>query len=254
MAARFAPMGLALALGLAGCGTRDLPYRFRAPVLSGVHAPDLPGRSAHTTVAGRETSSLPDTTMASAGTSLPAPHRDDTAAFVMHDRMELTATHDGSVAGTLRAMVGQRDPQRDSFAFALGSLDAIGVSLPDDARAQATAADLVAFAESRDALSREAPLPGDLVIFDEVDDGTSASLVGVVVGNSHDDTVEFVYLARQVVRRGYVTPGQPSTKRDSTGRALNTFVRPDVSRTPRGARFLAGELLRGYVRIDKLAR
>jgi hypothetical protein len=45
-------LALVLALLATGCATRSCPHRFRAPVLGGVAAPELPGRGAHTTIQG----------------------------------------------------------------------------------------------------------------------------------------------------------------------------------------------------------
>jgi hypothetical protein len=267
---------MAMALSLAACATRDVAYRFRAPLLSSVHAAPLPAHGSPLPAPGARLADLP------------APHRSQATAILSIEETSLDAapptsqplagaatagavTAGAATAGAampepapaasgvveiLRGLVGQRDRQRSHIEFALLALDAIGVRLGPDARAHTTGAELMAWAESKDALGKGAPLPGDLVVFDKVNQGEPASLVGVVVAATPRDrgeTVEFVYLARGVVRRGYVSPRMPTSKRDPTGRALNTFVRHLDGKTPKNDEFLAGELFRAYVRIDRLA-
>jgi hypothetical protein len=262
-------MGLALALGLAACARRDAAHRFRAPLLSSVHAAPLPAPAAP--------AASPRLAHRARLADLPAPHRSQGTAMLAIEETPLYAVPTSQppagaatpgpapgpsgVVEILRALVGQRDKERSHVEFALLALDAIGVRLGPDARAHftatatATGAELVAWAETKDALGTSGPLPGDLVVFDKVNQGEPASLVGVVVSvtpRPHGETVEFVYLARGVVRRGYVSPRTPTRKRDDGGSALNTFVRHLDGKTPKSAEFLAGELFRGYIRIDRL--
>lgn len=160
------------------------------------------------------------------------------------------------MADTLRGLVGQRDKKATHVEFAYRALAAIGVGLLDQVKRAQTGADLLIAAHERQALIRDAPLPGDLVFFDKTDGVTDASLVGVVVSIAPRDqlTVEFVYLDRKVVRRGYVTPSSPKVQRDGQGRALNTFVRHLTSKGKKSDPFLAGELFRTFVRIDLLTQ
>lgn len=133
-------------------------------------------------------------------------------------------------------------------------LSEAGVSLGASAHAVSTGSELLALATERSALTKDTPLTGDLVVFDRVDGATEASLVGVVVGVVPRDqlTVEFIFLGRGVVRRGYVTPSRPTRKRDDQGRALNTFVRALTGKAKKSDPFLAGQLFRSFVRIDRL--
>lgn len=163
------------------------------------------------------------------------------------------------VAESLRAMVGQRDPERTHLQFAMNALAAIGVTLAPEVKALDTGAALMSLAQERDALEARSPLPGDVVVFDRVDGTTPASLIGVVVAVAmHADsepegaTVEFVYLARGVVRRGYVTPSAPALQRDAQGRARNTLVRHLTGKDDKNDDFLAGRLFRTYIRVDRL--
>jgi hypothetical protein len=267
-------MGLCLTACLTACATRDVAYRFRAPLLSSVHAAPLPDRAAPATPATIDAQRPHSSMLRARIADLPAPHRSETTAMLSMLETELDATPNsdptpahtpdstdtpaaGGVVEILRGMVGQRDKDRSHVQFALLALETIGVDLGADPRGHKTGAELLAWAESKDALSISSPLPGDLVMFDKVNDGQPASLVGVVVEvipHDREHTVEFVYLARGVVRRGYVSPQSPASKRNPSGRALNTFVRHLDGNTPRSAEFLAGELFRTYLRIDRLAR
>lgn len=167
----------------------------------------------------------------------------------------MNADAGASFAEALRSRVGERDSQSTNLDFARTVLASLGVSLAEPVRAAATGPDLLAVAVERQALTSGAPLAGDLVVFDRFDGETEASLIGVVVGvaaRAHL-TVEFVFLARGVVRRGYVTPSQPERKRDEQGRALNTFVRALRGKARKSDPFLAGQLFRAFVRVDRLS-
>jgi hypothetical protein len=112
---------------------------------------------------------------------------------------------------------------------------------------------LLARARERGAATQQGPARlGDLVVFDRVRGGRPASLVGVVVTTRPDATVEFIYLQRGVVRRGFLNLHQPSTPRNRAGRVLNTFVRGDDGGMSRNPRFLAGELFAAFIRLDRL--
>jgi hypothetical protein len=87
-----------------------------------------------------------------------------------------------------------------------------------------------------------------------VEEDRPASLVAVVVSTDSRDVVEFVYLARGVVRRGYLSRAHPADKRDADGRVLNTFIRHSDGGDPADTRYLAGELYGGLVRLDRLLR
>ena len=152
--------------------------------------------------------------------------------------------------------MGLRDKQSTHLSWALTAVGAIGVQLDPGVRSVDSGLALVQLASERGALSKRAPLPGDLVFFDRTDGETEASLVGVVIGLAEREqmTVEFVYLARRVVRRGYLTPSRPAEKRDEKGRSINTFVRHLTSKGRKSDPFLAGQLFRTFVRIERLSR
>lgn len=193
----------------------------------------------------------------------------------MTPRVGEAAAVDG-IAGTLQAMVGQRETGSDSLGFALRALAAIGIDVTSQPGISALESvdELLVAAGSSDAVDATGlALPGDLVIFGDPDEPRSLSLVGVVAavhprGDRTEpcaagataacptspaiQTLEFVVLDRGVVRRGYLTPAAPDRARDSQGRVLNTFIRPLDRGTSMQAKFLAGELLRAVIRSERL--
>lgn len=241
-------LALATLTGLCACaGKRDVAYRFRAPLVSSVRADSLPAA----TTPGREAPAPPSLSLARGMIAPPPPARGDQTGLLATGRMP-----PDSATQALHGLVGHRDDEHSHIEFAWLALEAMELDPGKTARACATGAELVALALERDAVVSQKPVIGDLVVFDQVSEDEPASLVGVVLGpveTDQDDTVAFVYLGRGVVRRGYVTPSQPSQKRDSVGRALNTFVKHLHGRTGRDARYLAGELFRAYIRTDRLS-
>ncbi|MBI4512298.1 MAG: hypothetical protein HY698_21880 [Deltaproteobacteria bacterium] len=148
----------------------------------------------------------------------------------------------------LRGQVGERT-REPSSQFALRVLRSLGVLLREDLLRTPDGVALARMASQVAAITREIqPLAGDLVLFQE------GRLWGVVTAVRENGTVEFVYADRGVVRRGFVHPSTPSLRRDDRGRVLNTFVRPYHPSDGPGQRYLAGELLTGFVRLDKLVQ
>lgn len=251
-----------------GCARRATAYRFRAPLVSSVRAPSLvpptarPGRDATPRAVGPRDLPAPHRASAIEPSALP-PERDlerarpsGPAAPPAKTAPVRSETGGAGAVDTLRARVGQRDKESTDIAFARALLADLGVVLAPAAQAADNGLALLAVATEREALTKGSPLAGDLVLFDRVDGETDASLVGVVVGVVAREqlTVEFVFLARGVVRRGYVTPSRPKAKRDGQGRALNTFVRALTGKAKKSDPFLAGQLFRTFVRIDRLSR
>jgi hypothetical protein len=150
-------------------------------------------------------------------------------------------------------MVGARDGQATDVDLALSALRDVGAALDPALTRVRTGRDLVALARRRGALDAASqPLLGDLVVFDAVVAREPASQVGVVVSTDSNGTIEFVYLARGVVRRGWVNPIHREHSRDDAGRVLNTFLRHSDGRDPRGTRYLSGELFATFIRLDRL--
>ena len=173
----------------------------------------------------------------------------------------LTRASGDELAGRLRAMVGRREEHATHLGLALAALRDAGAALDPELAHVEDGPALVALAERRGALTPAAagsPLPslrlGDLLVFDRVVAADPASLVAVVVSVDERGVVEFVYLARGVVRRGFAFPAEPSTRRDAAGRVLNTFVRHNDGGDPRGTAHLAGELIAAAISLDRLLR
>jgi hypothetical protein len=207
--------------GLVGCGTRGLPAA--------------------------------ETPLATAAVTKRAPALRHLEARAVSGDGEV-AIVEAPLADTLRSMVGRREPEATDITFALAALGSLGAPVDGELAAATRGRELVAIAERRGALADRGSdvLLGDLVVFDEVEGGRPSSLVGVAVGRSGEGTVEFVYLARGVIRRGWVNPARPTVKRHDDGRVLNTFVRHNDGGLPRSAPTLAGELLAAVIRLDAL--
>lgn len=221
----------ALAVGAGACAKRATAYRFRAPMIDGVAAPEVPPRS----VLAR---------LSTADARPPAP-----AASGGPIRLETPRAT--PLATRLYSFVGKRDSETSSAAFALAAVGALGFDLAPDARAARDGGQLLERARDRDALARSKPLLGDLVVFDGLQDTGKASLVGVVVSRRDDDTVEFIYLGMGVVRRGYLNARWPTTQRDRAGRPLNTWLRVRRGHYRSG---LAGVHFATFVRAERLLR
>lgn len=238
-----------LAVAVTACaGRRHLPYRFRGPMVGSVSAPELSPEDAadgeRTARARARVRAIPR------GEPPPRPVRTATPSPAL-------AAGDGeALAARLRAMVGQRDRDRNDLSFAFFALEQLGATATaGELGGVDTGRALVALAREREALQTDgAPQLGDLVVFDHVEGGRPASLTGIVVTSDADGTIEFVYLARGVVRRGLVNLARPDVSRDEFGRALNTFVRHSDGRDRRGARYRAGELFSTFIRLDRLLR
>lgn len=252
--------GLGAALLGGACGTRARPYRFTSPMLATADVPPLPLRAAPASprprpeLANREAQAIrvvtaPKIREASASAAeaiaaqpaaqpearsvLPAPHRLPAGA-------PPPALH---VPADLRALVGYRD-KRDPFAVALEWAHALGRTTDG-----LTAADLLTWAESSSRLGEptDEARPGDLVIFDHATSDSEADLVAVVIERDARGVTEYIYLGGGVVRRGFVDPARPVTRRDPQGRVVNTYLRHGRRWPAKGTHYLAGELLADVV-------
>ncbi len=143
-----------------------------------------------------------------------------------------------------RMAVGMRTKET-SIRFALRTLSEMGTRMTPSMEQAKTGPALVEEARRNGVLVRSATAhQGDLVVFD------NGYVVGVVSSVREDGTVEFLYAQHGTVRRGYVQPRWPTQKRDPQGRAWNTFVRPFAPTDPSDQRYLAGELLSGFIRTN----
>jgi len=234
----------AILCGLAatGCALRDAPYRFRAPVVSSVNAGQPPSASDHDDSGWDAPAPRRPPAMA---TTAPAPFRPPPAK---------EPAAGGPLADTLRSMVGLREKEATPVRFVFDALATIGADVAPELRDAADGPALLALAHDRHAAAPDHhPLLGDLVVFDDVQPHQDASGVGVVVSSRADGTVEFVYLARGVVRRGWLNLRHPSDKRDAQGRVLNTIIRQKRGDGRKGKGDLTGQLFATFIRLDGLA-
>lgn len=209
--------------------TRPAPPRsLRSPEIRVVSAPRIREVSAAGIAPRRDLHDLPP--------PLPAPHR-------IRAGVPLPEIHGPF---ELRTLIGRRDP-RDPLAAVL----AWSRRLTGTPFTAATGPDLVERA-TRDQRLRavtHAANPGDLLVFGRAVDGTAADLVAVVVARDDRGVIEFVYLGNGIVRRGFVDPARPRTKRDTHGRTVNTFIRHGRRFPPKGTRYLSGELLSHIISV-----
>lgn len=255
-----AALACAALLLTAGCGRRAVAYHFRAPLVGAVNAsPRL---------------SQPDPAPALDPEPDPAraryreggrDHRRGRGGPVARRPVRLAIPSgalraaDDPAAG-LRALVGGRDEQSSHVQFALATLSGLGAGLDPRLRNADDGPALRDLAAERGALIIDAetavtrPRLGDLLLFDRVVAEEPASLVAVAISTDSRGVVEFIYLARGVVRRGFLDRAHPTDKRDADGRVLNTFVRHSDGTDPAGTRYLAGELHTATIRLDRLLR
>jgi hypothetical protein len=229
-------VALAVAIAALGCGSRQLA-----------------DRSASSTDATTEVT--PDQAPPSA--PIPPDHRRESRrlgpppARIIVTAGPLRDLAGEQLAAALRALVGQRQPGSTDLAFALAALDQLGirfaVASSDDGPS------LHDLAAERGAIAPATrPYLGDLLLFNRPNAGKSGSLIAVAVGYDSRGVIEFIYLDRDVVRRGFLSPSRPREKRDADGRVLNTFLRHSDTGDHRGSPALAGELLTARIRLDRL--
>lgn len=160
----------------------------------------------------------------------------------------------------LHALVGVRD-RRDPSLVVLGWASELGVTFVDAGTTFDTARSvletptdgpsLVIWAEAHGTLLAPTELahPGDLLVFDRAVANKPSDLIAIVTGRDERGVTELVYVAGGVIRRGFVDPTRPSTRRDLAGAIVNTFLRNGDRWPPKGTRYLAGELLAHVIRV-----
>jgi hypothetical protein len=90
--------------------------------------------------------------------------------------------------------------------------------------------------------------PGDVLFFD-LGDGCGGH-AGLVDSVDPDGRITFRE-AREGVRKSFADAGEPTSRRDSRGRVLNTFLRPKHPDDPPDARYYAGDMLCAVLRIGR---
>ncbi len=239
-----------------GCSTRARPYRFASPMLgtaeiarAPLHGP-APARAPRPELANREARAIrvvsapqireasaaaadavvaQPSAQADARASLPAPNQLPTGT-------PLPAIRE---APDLRSLVGRRTKE-DPTLVVLDWTRALGRTVEGT-----TGGDLVGWAASSNRLAdaTEVAAPGDLLIFDHVTSDTESDLVALVIDRDARGVTEYLYVGNGVVRRGFVDPTRPATKRDAQGVVVNTYLRHGRRWPAKGTHYLAGELL-----------
>jgi|GEM_PF-4471861 len=249
----------ALASGAAGCAGRGgAPLPFRGPVASSVSvqpepAP-MPTPIVERTAAPPPRRTEPARHLTPSRSSSPLP----AASGYRSVRTVVAQAPSPAVRGTalaligkLRALVGERDKHSSHLQFVVSTLRKLGARLP----AIRTTKQLVARATRRHALmSTRHPRLGDIVVFDKFKHKRPLSMTGIVVSVDRRGTVEFVYLARKVVRRGFLNLGRRNKKRDADGKVLNIILRHLQSGDRRSTRYLSGQLFHDYISLRRLSR
>jgi hypothetical protein len=93
--------------------------------------------------------------------------------------------------------------------------------------------------------------PGDILFFDTrgvAPVAECADRAGIVESVGAGGRITFVEAPGGRVRRSFVDPAHPSSRRDARGEILNSFLRPIRIDDPPGARYFAGEMLCGVAR------
>ena len=93
--------------------------------------------------------------------------------------------------------------------------------------------------------------PGDILLFDSRGVAPApecADRAGIVESVGAGGRITFVEARDGRVRRSFVDPAHPSSRRDARGEILNSFLRPIRIDDPPGARYFAGEMLCGVAR------
>jgi len=145
-------------------------------------------------------------------------------------------------------------PRRGRSMNCTGLVQACYDVLGCDERPEGSTRDLHAWCVANDQ-TVDTPAPGDLVFFDDTwdrdDDGRlddPLTHVGVVVEAEPDGRVRFIHVGSRKLKDGVLHLGRSEHKRDERGNLLNSPLRVRHKRDPRGTRYLAGQLLRGFCR------
>jgi hypothetical protein len=99
-------------------------------------------------------------------------------------------------------------------------------------------------------VSPRAARPGDVLFF-AISASTCADHTGVVEAVDDIGRITFREVRAGQVRTSYVHPGDPTARRWSDGRVVNSFLRPRRTDDPPAAKYFAGEMLCGVARVRR---
>lgn len=147
-------------------------------------------------------------------------------------------------ASGIKAHVGEKT-EKVPHLFVLEGAAYLGSHVTPAMRAVPTSNGLLELLEKQGAVRRDIePIAGDLVFF------TAGELVGVVTGHATPGVTEFVFVAGNRVRRGWVAPAQPAL-RDGDGRVLNTFIRGWGAADAKDTAYRADQAFIGFARLAR---
>ncbi len=248
--AMFAGALVATAIGSA-CAVRERPYHVSSPMLgaASVPAPRLRARPVRPeSIENRVARAVPIRVVtaprireasAEAASAVVANHGAQARSALAHPHRipEAVPLPPIRTPDDLRTLVGRRD-SRDATILALGWVRDLGRQVDP-----AATEDLVAWARETGRLDpADGATPGDLIVFDQAVSERRADLVAVVIARDERGVSEILYLGGGVIRRGFVDPARPRTRRDIDDRVVNTFLRHGRRWPAPGTRYLAGEL------------
>jgi hypothetical protein len=132
------------------------------------------------------------------------------------------------------------------------SLNRAGVRFGTDG----TVASLHAYmSERHEPVAAARAKPGDVVFFNlSADHDGCGEHVGLVEAVDGDGRLTFRESRGGSIRKSYLNVQEPGTRRDPSGRVLNTFLRSKRADDPAGARYFAGEMVCDVRRVKLTER
>ncbi|HEY0709430.1 MAG TPA: CHAP domain-containing protein [Polyangia bacterium] len=142
---------------------------------------------------------------------------------------------------------GEGDASLQPAGLVEGALREKGVRFGTDGQV----ASLYAYMRREQAfVSARAARPGDVLFF-AISGPTCADHTGVVEAVDDIGRITFREVRGGQVRTSYVHPGDPTARRWSDGRVVNSFLRPRRTDDPPAARYFAGEMLCAVGRVRR---
>lgn len=140
-------------------------------------------------------------------------------------------------------------PGHESAAFVAGALRQTGLRFGTDGT---TGALWGYMSQSHQLIAPAAARPGDVLFFDtraDPDDAGCADHAALVAEVEPDGRIVFAEVRDGAFRKSVVDPVRPTVRRNERGEIANSFLRAKTIDDPPGARYFAGEMLCGVVRV-----
>jgi hypothetical protein len=142
----------------------------------------------------------------------------------------------------------------EGAAFVAANLRRAGLTFGTDGSARALWGYL---SLSHQPIAPETAAPGDVLFFDTRGTGAFAECAdhaGIVERVDPEGRITFVEARGGQVRRSFVDPTRPTTRRNERGEIANSFLRIKTVDDPSEARYFAGQMLCGAVRVTAARR